>query len=87
VSLVSTKLQFFTGTEFDVRLVDSSVFDVNGTLYDQTAVRGGMIWGLLCATLGQPAEGFRTLGVLRPYRVAQEFLRNADYGDENIFET
>jgi FMN phosphatase YigB (HAD superfamily) len=61
-------------------LIDTShlrvlIFDLDGTLYRQTALRWRMFWYLLCAYVGHPVRGWFTLRVLRAYRRAQEALR------------
>jgi FMN phosphatase YigB (HAD superfamily) len=56
------------------------VFDVDGTLYRQGAVRGGMLLRLVRAHGVRPATGLRTLRALRAYRRAQEHLRAAAAG-------
>ena len=74
-------------THFDVKPLDTLIFNVDGTLYDQTPVRRRIIWRLLRANLKEPAQAFLTLRALSAYRDAQEFLRAARYGGEDIYET
>lgn len=52
------------------------VFDLDGTLYDQTPVRLGMMWRLLAFTCRHPKAGLEAMRVLRAFRDAQERLRH-----------
>jgi FMN phosphatase YigB (HAD superfamily) len=52
------------------------VFDVDGTLYDQTKLRRAMLVTLVKAHLLRPRAGWRTAAVLKAYRRAQEDLRH-----------
>ena len=72
------------GTHFGGKLLDALIFDVDGTLYDQTPVRRGMIWRLLRAHLRRPAQGLTTFHALRAYRKAQEFMRTVSLAGENL---
>jgi phosphoglycolate phosphatase/putative hydrolase of the HAD superfamily len=53
------------------------VFDVDGTLYDQRAMRLAMLRRLAAACVRNPRSGARTLRVIRAYRRAQEEMRHA----------
>ena len=57
------------------------IFDVDGTLYNQTPLRRTMAIRLLRSLARQPATGARTLRVLRAYRQAQEALRHSSVDD------
>ena len=54
------------------------VFDVDGTLYDQTRVRLGMLARLMVFTARYPTDGWQALRILRVFRQAQETLRHRD---------
>lgn len=56
--------------------LDALLFDVDGTLYEQTPVRLAMLWRLIRAHGRSPAEGWTTLRALRAYRQAQERMRS-----------
>jgi phosphoglycolate phosphatase/putative hydrolase of the HAD superfamily len=51
------------------------VFDVDGTLYDQTQVRLAMVRRLLMFCARHPVQGLQTVRILREFRLAQERLR------------
>lgn len=53
------------------------IFDVDGTLYDQTPLRRAMALRLIGFVARQPVTGARTIRVLRAYRQAQETLRSS----------
>ena len=59
------------------------ILDVDGTLYRQRPVRGGMFWRLVRGCVRHPAQGYVSFQVLRAYRRAQEVLRTpqGDAGD------
>ena len=57
------------------RELKTIVFDVDGTLYRQNALRRAMLFRLLGAHAADPVRGWRTLRILREYRRAQEHLR------------
>lgn len=57
------------------------IFDVDGTLYDQTKLRRQMLLRLLVASLKSPIDGVRTLTALRAFRRAQEMVRLEKEGD------
>ena len=67
--------------------MNTLIFDVDGTLYDQTRVRRRMLWRLLRAHLGEPAQGLSTLRALRAYRKAQEYLRTCNFCGEDVSES
>jgi putative hydrolase of the HAD superfamily len=60
------------------------IFDVDGTLYDQSAVRRAMVERLLWLCVTTPGEAAPTLRVLRAYRRAQEVLRRGPQKFEDI---
>jgi len=53
------------------------VFDIDGTLYRQSMLRRAMLGRLLRVHARHPLRGWRTAGVLRAYRHAQERLRSS----------
>jgi FMN phosphatase YigB (HAD superfamily) len=53
------------------------VFDIDGTLYRQGQLRRAMLVRLLATLASDPVRGWRTVRVLRAYRRAQEWLREA----------
>jgi HAD superfamily hydrolase (TIGR01509 family) len=53
------------------------VFDVDGTLYQQSGLRRAMFFRLLKHVVCHPGEGIAVFGALRAYRHAQEHLRGA----------
>lgn len=58
--------------------VETIIFDVDGTLYDQRRFRMVMIRSLAGHCLANPVEGYRAARFLRAFRQAQEHLRSAD---------
>lgn len=61
------------------------VFDVDGTLYDQTRVRLGMLGRLMAFTARYPTHGWQAIRILREFRRAQETLRHRDsVGDTSL---
>jgi FMN phosphatase YigB (HAD superfamily) len=63
------------------QFVTTLVFDVDGTLYEQQALRRAMLLRLLAHAVMQPAGphgGIATFRALRAYRRAQELLRGAE---------
>jgi len=59
--------------------VDGVIFDVDGTIYSQRALRLRIVPRLAAAHWSKPAAGMRSLQVLRAYREAHEELRNREY--------
>ena len=57
------------------------MFDVDGTLYDQRALRWKMLLTLVRAHALRPGEGWRTANVLKAYRRAQEDLRHSPHAN------
>jgi HAD superfamily hydrolase (TIGR01549 family) len=57
------------------RSIEAVVFDVDGTLYDQSRLRRAMLVRLIRAYALHPLRGRRVAGVIRAYRHAQEELR------------
>ena len=55
------------------------MFDVDGTLYDQTLVRIAMLGRLLGFTMRHPAAGVQSIRILRAFRHAQERLRGSSH--------
>lgn len=62
------------------------MFDVDGTLYDQTRVRLGMMRRLLAFSVRHPGAGLQTIRVLREYRRAQDRLRCCDASPADMRE-
>jgi HAD superfamily hydrolase (TIGR01509 family) len=61
------------------------VFDVDGTLYDQTRVRLGMLARLMAFTARYPTYGWQAIRILREFRKAQETLRHREsVGDTGV---
>jgi HAD superfamily hydrolase (TIGR01509 family) len=62
--------------------------DLDGTLYSQAALRRRMVLQILRAFSLQPRRGWRTIRILRAYRLAQERLRAleapCDLGTEQL---
>jgi putative hydrolase of the HAD superfamily len=56
---------------------DAVIFDLDGTLYRQDALRQAMLGRLLRAFATRPLNGLRTFRVLGAYRRAQEQLRES----------
>jgi HAD superfamily hydrolase (TIGR01549 family) len=52
------------------------IFDLDGTLYEQSPVRRAMLYRILRANLTSPRQGMITLQALRSYRKAHEELRH-----------
>jgi HAD superfamily hydrolase (TIGR01509 family) len=77
-----------TTTEEEPRAWDGRwkalIFDLDGTLYDQAAVRRAMLRRLLSAHLTSPVRGFLALRALRSYRAAQEELRKTHHVSGDI---
>lgn len=65
-----------TERSLDARALKAVVFDIDGTLYRQGALRRAMLVRLLTAHLVRPLTGWRTLTALQAYRRAQEQLRH-----------
>lgn len=55
------------------------VFDVDGTLYEQSPVRRAMMIRLARTCVTRPVAAFRTMRVLASYRQAQEALRESGF--------
>jgi putative hydrolase of the HAD superfamily len=56
--------------------VQGIIFDVDGTLYDQSALRWRMVSRIASAHWSAPIEGVRVIRALQAYRQAHEELRN-----------
>jgi HAD superfamily hydrolase (TIGR01549 family) len=57
------------------------ILDVDGTLYDQSAVRWHVAMRLLQFLVRHPREGWRVIRVIQAYRDAQEQLRESSDGN------
>jgi FMN phosphatase YigB (HAD superfamily) len=51
------------------------IFDVDGTLYDQSRLRRAVLMRMVRCYAGQPVQGLRTMRILLAYRRAQERMR------------
>ena len=56
--------------------VQGIIFDVDGTLYDQSALRWRIVARILAAHWTRPGKGVRVIRALQAYRKAHEELRN-----------
>ena len=56
--------------------VQGVIFDVDGTLYNQNALRRRIVPRIAAAHWNRPADGLRAIRVLHAYRQAHEQLRN-----------
>jgi FMN phosphatase YigB (HAD superfamily) len=61
----------------DLKRLTTIVFDVDGTLYEQSGLRRAMFLRLLRHVATHPGEGIAVFRALRAYRHAQELLRGA----------
>jgi HAD superfamily hydrolase (TIGR01509 family) len=61
----------------DLKRLTTIVFDVDGTLYEQSGLRRAMFLRLLRHVVTHPGEGVAVFRALRAYRHAQELLRGA----------
>jgi HAD superfamily hydrolase (TIGR01549 family) len=59
------------------RAIEAVVFDVDGTLYDQSRLRRAMLLRLIRAYALHPLQGRQVARVIRAYRHAQEELRES----------
>jgi putative hydrolase of the HAD superfamily len=59
--------------------VQAIIFDVDGTLYDQSALRWRIVLRIVAAHWSRPATGVRVIRALQAYRQAHEELRNQDF--------
>ncbi len=62
-----------------VARVQGIIFDVDGTVYDQNALRWRMIRRIVAAHWTRPTKGVRVVRALQAYRQAHEELRNQDF--------
>jgi HAD superfamily hydrolase (TIGR01549 family) len=60
----------------DSASVAAVIFDVDGTLYRQSALRRAMLFRLFCAHVLHPRQAVATFRILWSYRGAHEQLRN-----------
>ncbi len=63
------------------------VFDVDGTLYNQQALRRAMGWQLGLAFCSSPKEQIKIVRFLKAYRNAQEHLRENSTVQKNLMAT
>jgi len=70
----------------DGNLLKAVILDVDGTMYRQGPVRRAMFLRLLCACIGHPVHGVKTLRALRAYRNAQDVLRVSGWGEGDLAE-
>ncbi len=62
--------------------VQCVIFDVDGTLYDQSALRRRIIPRIAAAYCTRPATGLRVIRALQAYRAAHEQLRNQAFSSD-----
>jgi putative hydrolase of the HAD superfamily len=60
----------------DLGRVQGVIFDVDGTLYDQSALRWRIVPRIVAAHWTRPTKGVRVIRALQAYRQAHEELRN-----------
>jgi putative hydrolase of the HAD superfamily len=89
VAKASHPISFYTMIQ--LRMLDTSriravLFDLDGTLYDQSILRRKMAARLLRACAANPRRGFRALRAVQAYRHAHEALRNGEYTAERHLE-
>lgn len=64
--------------------IQAVLFDVDGTLYNQTKLRYIMSFKILFNAITSPTTAKRTINVIKCYRIAQEILREKKiYSTEN----
>jgi FMN phosphatase YigB (HAD superfamily) len=68
----------------ETEMLQCILFDVDGTLYRQAPVRRGMALRLLSSALRNPASALTTALFIRKYRSAQEELRGAGSGSDQL---
>jgi phosphoglycolate phosphatase-like HAD superfamily hydrolase len=59
--------------------IQGIIFDVDGTLYDQSALRRRIATRLVGAYWAKPTKGIRVIQALKAYRQAHEELRNQPF--------
>ena len=59
--------------------VQGVIFDVDGTLYDQSSLRWRIASQVVGAYWAKPTKGIRVIQVLKAYREAHEELRNQPF--------
>jgi HAD superfamily hydrolase (TIGR01509 family) len=62
--------------------VQGVIFDVDGTLYDQNALRWRIVPPIVAAHWTKPTKGVRVIRVLQAYRQAHEELRNRAFSSD-----
>jgi putative hydrolase of the HAD superfamily len=62
--------------------VQGVIFDVDGTLYDQRALRWRMLHRIVSAHWTRPTNGVRVIRALQAYRQAHEDLRNQAFSPD-----
>jgi len=60
----------------DFGQIQGVIFDVDGTLYDQSALRWRIVPQLVAAHWTNPVQGIRAIRAIQAYRQAHEELRN-----------
>jgi beta-phosphoglucomutase-like phosphatase (HAD superfamily) len=63
----------------DISKIQAVIFDVDGTLYDQSVLRRKIALRLLSAYAIRPARGIQALRVIQAYRRAHEALRGCAF--------
>ena len=62
--------------------IQGIIFDVDGTLYDQSALRRRLVPRIVAAHRTSPIQGIRVLRTIQAYREAHEGLRNQAFSDD-----
>jgi HAD superfamily hydrolase (TIGR01509 family) len=62
--------------------VQGVIFDVDGTLYDQNALRWRIVPRIVAAHWTRPTKGVRVIRALQAYRQAHEELRNQAFSSD-----
>jgi HAD superfamily hydrolase (TIGR01509 family) len=62
--------------------VQGVIFDVDGTLYDQSALRWRIVPRIVAAHWNRPTKGVRVIRALQAYRQAHEELRNQAFSSD-----
>jgi len=74
---------YFCAPKSRIAGLRAALFDLDGTLYDQSSLRAAILLKLSIYVAGHPLSGWQTIRILRSYRKAQEWMRYQDqeFGD------
>ena len=74
---------YFCAPKSRIAGLRAALFDLDGTLYDQSSLRAAILLKLSIYVVGHPLSAWQTLRILRSYRKAQEWMRYQDreFGD------